>query len=167
MELLRLDPDAGGAAKVSVGSQDGEVFLGRNAATLISDTSISRKHCSVYYSEDEHCWKLKPLKESFKRSSESGVWNSVTDEVILSNDDQISLLQDKYIFSCSIVNSSSSNSGCLAAVADAVESEKVKGSNPVKKERVLPKWMLELDDEEPQNGKQKKDLKTPSKQVPR
>ena len=160
MELLRLDPEAGGASKLTVEPQDGELFLGRNSTTLISDTLISRKHCSVYYSEAENCWKLKPVKPSYKRSSKLPIWSSVSDETNLSNDDQISLLPDKYIFSCVITNLNNS-----VAEPDRVESEKVKGSSPALKVRVLPRWMLELDDGESQNDKQKKDSKTPTKQV--
>jgi FHA domain len=150
MDLLRLDPDSGGASRVTVEDYEEEVFLGRNPKTEISDTLISRQHCSVYICKKLNTWKLKPKKQCFLKRSADDCWQAVSDEVILCDGDQLSLLKDKYIFKVDIKPLAVNVGGGTVNVANAsqnsdvdtvIESEKPKNaSTPSKNGRLLPSW---------------------------
>ena len=192
MELRRLDPDHGGASVVVL-SEDEETFLGRNPVAQITDTLISRKQASVYFDKNSQSWKLKTMVASklcYYKKLNSKDWVSVPAEIELTTGDQISLTKDKYIYECLFkaeilpakndfksptnykVESEKPKSSSPSTDRSLEESKTctpVKASTPAKEKRVLPAWMLDLDEDnsdEKVQSKNKKDSKTPTKQVP-
>jgi hypothetical protein len=64
MELRRKDPDSGGSTTLlKIDPEDGEVHLGRNPVTQITDTLISRKHATVCFDKKSLCWTFKSAKK--------------------------------------------------------------------------------------------------------
>ena len=172
MELQRLDPESGGASRISIDSKDEEIFLGRNPTAQITDTLISRKQASIVFDKNSQNWKLKSIlstKPCYHKKSNSEEWKIVSEEVSLASGDKISLLKQKYVYECSMKKDENET-----LKNDFVEFQKPKTDfDEIEKPkrsigsvgRVLPAWMMDLDDEEKVSGKNKKDQKTPTKQV--
>jgi hypothetical protein len=190
MELRRLDPDHGGASVVELHVEE-NTFLGRNPIAQITDTVISRKQVSVFFDKKDKRWKLKTLiasKLCYFKKFNSNDWTTISDEIELSTGDQISLTKDKYIYECFFNDVSLTvENDTKNPTNNFVESEKSKCKTPDKgpslndyesskpctpskeKKRVLPAWMLDSSDDDKHEAKvppkNKKDTKTPTKQV--
>lgn len=155
-----MDPESGGLSRILIEGSE-ETFLGRNPTAQITDISLSRKQASVCFDAGAKKWKFKTNRLCFHKKAKESDWQEVTDEVTLSNGDNISLSKDKYIYRCKVVGDSDEESDVPAS--NVVESDKPKTSSPIKNERILPAWMLNLDDNNSESPK--KDSKTVTKQV--
>ena len=199
MELRRLDPDHGGASVVVLSEDEetflGRNPVAQITDTLISRKQASvyfDKNSQSWKLKTMVASKLCYYK---KFSSED--WVSVPAEIELTTGDQISLTKDKYIYECLFkAEILPAKNDFKSPTNYKVESEKPKSSSPstdrsleesktctpakastpaitfstpAKEKRVLPDWMLDVDEDnsdEKVQSKNKKDTKTPTKQVP-
>jgi len=162
MELQRLDPECGGASTISVDAKDEETFLGRNPTAQITDTLISRRQASIVFDKHSQEWKFKsmlPTKPCYHKKLQSDEWEIVSGQVSLQSGDEIALINNKYVYAVRLTNVKNK----IVEKEKEKEKPKISANQPTR--RVLPSWMLDHDKDENVSSKNKKDEKTPTKQV--